>query len=59
MDVRSIDVIAKYNEAKCFVEQYERAYALASIKHCSVFDMDIWSMRYWIQSQQDYLKKIT
>jgi hypothetical protein len=57
MEIRDIETIKKYNEAKKFVEQYERQYRLALVS-TNCLDNDIWNLRYEIQYRIDRLKKL-
>jgi len=57
MEIRDIETVKRYNEAKRFVEQYEQQYCLALVSG-SCFDNDIWNWRYEIQYRLDRLKKL-
>ena len=57
MEIRYTETVKRYNEAKKFVEQYEKQYCLALISG-SCFDTDIWNWRYEIQHRFDRLKAL-
>lgn len=57
MEIRDTETVKRYNEAKKFVEQYEKQYCLALVSG-SCFDTDIWGWRYEIQYRLDRLKAL-
>lgn len=57
MEIREIETVNKYNEAKKFVEWYEQQYRLALVSGSCIFDTDIWNWRYEIMYRQEHLKK--
>ena len=57
MEIRDTETVKRYNEAKKFIEQYEKQYCLALVSG-SCFDTDIWDWRYEIQYRLDRLKKL-